>query len=50
LELLALVPEECALAQEAFCLSDNEYEIPFEFEDDPKIVDDKFAFIPYPRL
>ena len=37
LEPLALVPEDCKVAQAAFALSQNEYEVPDEFVKDPEI-------------
>ncbi|HOY05646.1 MAG TPA: hypothetical protein PLO67_09620 [Saprospiraceae bacterium] len=37
LEPLALVPEDCKVAQAAFAISQNEYEVPDEFVKDPEI-------------
>jgi hypothetical protein len=44
LEQLALVPEDCAIAKEAFNLTNNEYDEPDEMEANPAIIDGKFDF------
>jgi len=46
LEALALVPEDCAIAQEAFSLTGNDYDIPEEFEPAPAIVNGRFEYFP----
>jgi len=45
LEQLALVPEDCAIAQEAFSLTGNEYQTPEQFEPAPSLVNGKFQFL-----
>ena len=44
LEQLALVPEDCAIAQEAFRLSENAYEVPDQPEENPAIENGSFNF------
>lgn len=44
LERLALVPEDCAIAQKAFEITGNAYEIPEVFEANPALVDGKFEY------
>jgi hypothetical protein len=44
LEELALVPEECVLAEEAFKITDSEYDAPEVYEEVPEIIDDTFDF------
>jgi hypothetical protein len=44
LEYLALVPEDCALAREAFKISGNEYDTPDELVSDPIIINNKFDY------
>ena len=45
LEQLALVPEDCAIAQKAFLLTGNEYQTPEQFEAAPPLVNGKFEFL-----
>jgi len=45
LEQLALVPEDCAIAQEAFSLTGNEYQAPEQFDPAPSLVNGKFQFL-----
>ncbi len=45
LEQLALVPEDCAIAQEAFLLTGNDYQAPEQFEPAPSLVGGKFQFL-----
>lgn len=44
LEQLALVPEDCAIAQEAFRLTGNAYDAPDQFEGNPGIVNGTFDY------
>jgi len=44
LEQLALVPEDCAIAQEAFRLTGNIYDVPEQFDANPTIVDWKIDY------
>lgn len=44
LDQLALVPEDCAIAQEAFRLTGNVYDAPEQFVADPAIVDGKIDY------
>lgn len=44
LEELALVPEDCHLAQQALYLTGNTYDVPDSFVADPSIVRNKFDF------
>ncbi len=44
IEQLALVPEECKVAQKAFALTQNTYDAPNEFVDDPQIKDGTVAY------
>jgi len=44
IEPLALVPEDCKVAQAAFALSQNEYDAPDKFEADPAIKDGKVDY------
>lgn len=43
LEELALVSEECPLAQEAFRITGNDYQVPGNFDPDPPLVSGKFG-------
>lgn len=45
LEQLALVPEDSRIAEEAFRLTGNEFEVPDEYEPDPPLVNGKFEFV-----
>lgn len=46
LEQLSLVPEDCPIAIEALQITNNEYEIPDEYEPNPVLVNGKFDFDP----
>lgn len=45
IEQLALVPEDSRIAEEAFRLTNNEFETPDEYEADPPLVNGKFDFV-----
>jgi len=45
LEQLALVPQDSRLAEEAFQLTNNDFDEPDEYESDPALVNGKFDFV-----